>query len=821
MKQATTRSNAENMSFLSLQVNRRMREGAFILLCSFGIYLLIALLTYHDGDSAWSHSGMSNDIRNAAGKTGAWFSDVLFSLFGYMAYVFPLTLALSGLFIYRDLPNKGEANPFIWSVRSLGVLVALAASCGLIALHVSTQASLPMSTGGLLGAAVKAVSVTYLSPIGSSIILFALLLSGVTLFTGMSWLLFLEVIGHYTLRGLGSLKKYLPGIVQKGTQQMSQFKLPALPDFSEIKLSSIKSEKPTDDFPMDLDKSLPKDSLFGEDDVFDEPLPSLRPKPKSKVEEPTVTPTLRKPRMVVKPRVKVETISVEPVTSEPAPLQPKRRTRSEEEHALPDLSLLEMPEKSARQGFSSQQRQDLSRLVETRLMEFGVDAKVVGVLPGPVITRFELDLAAGIKVNKITGLAKDLARSLSVVSVRVVEVIPGKSVVGLEIPNPNRELVRLKEVLEDPSYQNADSPITLALGKDIAGRPVAVDLAKMPHLLVAGTTGSGKSVGVNAMLLSILYKASPEDVRLIMIDPKMLELAVYDNIPHLLTPVVTDMKDAANALRWCVAEMERRYQLMAAIGVRNLTGYNQKVQSAEKAGQPLLDPFWQPVAGEKPEPLTKLPYIVVVVDEFADMMMVVGKKVEELIARIAQKARAAGIHLILATQRPSVDVITGLIKANIPTRIAFQVSSRIDSRTIIDQSGAEQLLGHGDMLYLPPGVGIPHRIHGAFVSDDEVHKVTNELRKLGQPAYIESVVQSFPSSTNQGMDSELDELYDQALVIVTESRKASISLVQRRLKIGYNRAARLIEQMESEGVVSEVMSNGTREVLAPAPIERG
>lgn len=821
MKQATTRSNAENVSFLSLQVNRRMREGAFILLCSFGIYLLIALLTYHDGDSAWSHSGMSNDIRNAAGKTGAWFSDVLFSLFGYMAYVFPLTLALSGLFIYRDLPNKGEANPFIWSVRSLGVLVALAASCGLIALHVSTQASLPMSTGGLLGAAVKAVSVTYLSPIGSSVILFALLLSGVTLFTGMSWLIFLEVIGHYTLRGLGSLKQYLPGIVQKGTQQMSQLKLPALPDFSEIKLSSIKSSKPADEFPIDLDKPLPKDSLFGEDDVFDEPLPPLRPRPKSKANEPTVTPTLRKPRMVVKPRTKVETVSVEPVIPEPAPLQPKRRASGEEEHALPDLALLEMPEKSARQGFSSQQRQDLSRLVETRLMEFGVDAKVVGVLPGPVITRFELDLAAGIKVNKITGLAKDLARSLSVVSVRVVEVIPGKSVVGLEIPNPNRELVRLKEVLEDPSYQNADSPITLALGKDIAGRPVAVDLAKMPHLLVAGTTGSGKSVGVNAMLLSILYKASPEDVRLIMIDPKMLELAVYDNIPHLLTPVVTDMKDAANALRWCVAEMERRYQLMAAIGVRNLTGYNQKVQSADKAGQPLLDPFWQPIAGEKPEPLTKLPYIVVVVDEFADMMMVVGKKVEELIARIAQKARAAGIHLILATQRPSVDVITGLIKANIPTRIAFQVSSRIDSRTIIDQSGAEQLLGHGDMLYLPPGVGIPHRIHGAFVSDDEVHKVTNELRKLGQPAYIESVVQSFPSSTNQGIDSELDELYDQALVIVTESRKASISLVQRRLKIGYNRAARLIEQMESEGVVSEVMSNGTREVLAPAPIERG
>lgn len=826
MKQATTRNNDASLPFLTLQVNRRMREGAFILLCSFGIYLLIALFTYHDGDSAWSHSGMSNDIRNAAGKTGAWFSDILFSLFGYMAYVFPLTLALSGLFVYRDLPQKTESNPLVWSVRSLGLLVALAASCGLIALHVSKLPTLPMSTGGLLGAAVKAVTVTYLSPVGATIILIALLLSGSTLFTGMSWLYLLEVIGHYTLKLLGKIGSHIPGMVRKGTEQMSQMKLPALPDFSSINLGSVKSPKSSNASKdplgfgdeeevetLDLAKEKPS---FDDDEVFDEPLPSLRPKPKAKVEMARSA-LQKKPRVVVKPR------AVEAEVDVPMPEAPKAKPRQavHNAHELPSLSLLEMPEKAARQGFTSQQRHDLSRLVETRLLEFGVDAKVVGVLAGPVITRFELDLAAGIKVNKITSLAKDLARSLSVVSVRVVEVIPGKSVVGLEIPNPNRELVRLKEVLEDACYQDAESPITLALGKDIAGRPVAVDLAKMPHLLVAGTTGSGKSVGVNAMLLSILYKSSPEDVRLIMIDPKMLELAVYDNIPHLLTPVVTDMKDAANALRWCVAEMERRYQLMAAVGVRNLLGYNQKVEAAVKAGQPLLDPFWQPINGDRPEPLEKLPYIVVVVDEFADMMMVVGKKVEELIARIAQKARAAGIHLILATQRPSVDVITGLIKANIPTRIAFQVSSRIDSRTIIDQSGAEQLLGHGDMLYLPPGVGIPHRIHGAFVSDDEVHKVTNELRKLGQPAYIESVVQSVPSSATSTSDGDFDELYDQAVMIVTEARKASTSLVQRRLKIGYNRAARLIEQMESEGVVSHVLSNGTREVLAPAPVERG
>jgi len=482
---------------------------------------------------------------------------------------------------------------------------------------------------------------------------------------------------------------------------------------------------------------------------------------------------------------------------------------------MPSLSLLEATEKIQRQGFTQGELKELSALVEARLLEFGVEATVVAVTPGPVITRFELDLAAGIKVNKITGLAKDLARSLSVVSVRVVEIIPGKSVVGLEIPNVHRELVRLKEVLEDPAYKQA-SGLALALGKDISGRSIVVDLAKMPHLLVAGTTGSGKSVGLNAMLLSILYKSPPQDVRMILIDPKMLELAVYDAIPHLLTPVVTDMKDAANALRWCVAEMDRRYQLMAAVGVRNLAGYNQKIESRKHAGDPILDPFWQPNMGEQPEALEKLPFIVVVVDEFADMIMVVGKKVEELIARLAQKARAAGIHLILATQRPSVDVITGLIKANIPTRIAFQVSSRIDSRTILDQSGAEQLLGHGDMLYLPPGVGVPLRIHGAFVSDEEVHKVTDKLRKLGKPTYIENVVHSLAEPGH--FQEDTDELYDQAIMIVTESRKASISSVQRRLKIGYNRAARLIEQMEADGIVSAVQSNGTREVLAPPPV---
>jgi len=499
----------------------------------------------------------------------------------------------------------------------------------------------------------------------------------------------------------------------------------------------------------------------------------------------------------------------------------------------PDVSLLEeaseTEQKEHDQSFSTIKLEGLSRVVEARLLEFGVEVKVVEVLPGPVITRFEMELAAGLKVSKISTLSKDLARALSVTKVRVVEVIPGKSVVGLEIPNETREIVRLREILESNAYEESTSPLSLALGKDISGLPIVVNLAKMPHLLVAGTTGSGKSVGVNAMLLSLLYKAKPQDVRLILIDPKMLELSIYDGIPHLLTPVVTDMKDAANALKWCVGEMERRYQVMAAVGVRNLVGFNRKIEEAESNGKTLYHPLWQPEMGgdinDRPV-LTRLPYIVVIIDEFADMMMVVGKKVEELIARIAQKARAAGIHLILATQRPSVDVITGLIKANVPTRIAYQVSSRIDSRTILDQQGAEQLLGHGDMLYLAPGTGIPIRIHGAFVSDEEVHAVVKALKRMGEPDYAEDILSSSSLSSLSGsgfgfeedVDGEQDELYDEAVHIVTESRKASISHLQRRLKVGYNRAARLIETMESTGVVSPMQSNGSREVLAPAPV---
>ncbi|MBN9287566.1 MAG: cell division protein FtsK [Gammaproteobacteria bacterium 39-13] len=810
MKQATTRKNE---AARSLQVSRRLREGGFILLCSFAIYLLIALITYHESDPAWSHSGMSKDIHNAAGFTGAWTSDILFSLFGYMAYIFPIALTFGGVFVYRDpVEESKQSNPMIWTVRAIGLVVALAASCGLTTMHLlKALQALPMSTGGLLGSAVKTAMVAAMNPVGATVILVALFLIGVTLFTGFSWLQFIEGAGR---KSLSAVKEQVSvrQLLESAFYKAKQMKLPIQWDDLPRLMPPAAKESEEKAIPTAL-----------EDDILDEPFPTIKPASKRKLkiekvtremprrefeEESEITSSVPAPRPIKRPVAKTvaENVSV------------SEKLQVVANHGMPSLSLLEIAEKKSKQGYTNSQLQDLSRLVETRLLEFGVDAKVVGVLPGPVITRFELDLAAGIKVNKITGLAKDLARSLSVVSVRVVEVIPGKSVVGLEIPNTHRELVSLKEVLEDQAYQQATSPLTMALGKDISGRPVVVDLAKMPHLLVAGTTGSGKSVGINAMLLSILYKSSAQDIRLILIDPKMLELAVYDNIPHLLTPVVTDMKDAANALRWCVAEMERRYQLMAAVGVRNLAGYNQKVISAEAAGEPLLDPLWHPQSAEKPQPLEKLPFIVVVVDEFADMIMVVGKKVEELIARIAQKARAAGIHLILATQRPSVDVITGLIKANVPTRIAFQVSSRIDSRTILDQSGAEQLLGHGDMLYLPPGVGVPHRIHGAFVSDDEVHKVANQLRKLGKPTYIENVVQSTTSAMSLD-DDDADELYDQAISIVTESRKASISLVQRRLKIGYNRAARLVERMEAEGVVSSVQSNGTREVLAPPPVE--
>jgi S-DNA-T family DNA segregation ATPase FtsK/SpoIIIE len=702
---------------------------------------------------------------------GAWFADVFLYLFGYFAYLFPLMVAFSGWLVFRGRTPTGGIDVNVLSIRWAGFLLTVASGCGLATLHFLIEpGTLPLDAGGVFGNLVGNSLAALFSFMGATLFLLALFLSGVTLFTGLSWLSVMDWTGRMTLIAVawavvqfGRLRNYIA--TQRARRQREE-------------VVTAKQEK------RNLIKRKP----------------------------PRIEPVIKKVEISerVERERQVKLFDAPPNTE------------------LPPLALLNEAYGNV-EGYSESALEAMSRLVEMKLADFGIEVEVVAVQPGPVITRFELQPGIGVKVSQISNLAKDLARGLSAISVRVVDVIPGKSVVGLEIPNEQREIVALSEILRSNEFDQSDSPLTLALGKGIGGHPSVVDLAKMPHLLVAGTTGSGKSVAINAMVLSLLYKTLPRDVRMIMIDPKMLELSIYEGIPHLLTPVVTDMKEAANALRWCVGEMERRYKLMAALGVRNIAGYNRKVKDAIDKGEPIPDPLFKPeeVLEENPVPptLEPLPFIVIIIDELADMMMVVGKKVEELIARLAQKARAAGVHLILATQRPSVDVITGLIKANIPTRIAFQVSSKIDSRTILDQSGAEQLLGHGDMLYLAPGSGIPMRVHGAFVDDPEVHRVVAHLKGKGEPEYIEEILQTttdfMPGSGGQTDDSdgESDPLYDEAVRIVTETRRASISGVQRRLKIGYNRAARMIEQMEASGIVGPQQSNGNREVMAPPPPE--
>ncbi len=752
--------------------SKRLREGAFLLLLAISAYFVLSLLTFSPEDPGWSFVGERARATNGGGPAGAWFSSVLYSLFGYLAYLFPLVILWSGWLLFRDRGEEKEKDYRLLVVRWLGFFLTLMAGCGLAAMHFASDASLPAGPGGILGQAVQSGLVEVVSSAGGSLFLLALFLVGFTLFTGISWVAVMEGIGGLVLAGFAAVRQ---GLSRRGENAEAR-------RLKQQRSESLKKEKKR-----------------------------IRERKPPRI-EPEVT--------KVVPSVRVE--------------KEKQMTLIEPEpnSELPPLSLLDEPQHSE-YGYSEEALEALSRLVERKLEDFRIAVQVVAVHPGPVVTLFELQLAPGTKASKITNLSKDLARSLSVISVRVVEVIPGKSTIGLEIPNEHREMVYLSEVLCSQEYDQSKSPLTLVLGKDISGGPVVADLAKMPHALIAGTTGSGKSVAINAMILSLLYKAKADEVRLIMVDPKMLELSVYEGIPHLLTPVVTDMKEAANALRWCVGEMERRYRLMAALGVRGIGGYNKKIRDAEKAGAPIRDPLWQPdptgLTEDEPAEapcLTHMPYIVVVIDELADMMMVVGKKVEELIARLAQKARAAGIHLLLATQRPSVDVITGLIKANIPTRVAFQVSSRIDSRTILDQMGAEHLLGHGDMLYLPPGSSIPQRTHGAFVSDEEVHRVVSFLKKAGQPDYIDEIVQepteAIPglSPEASGVDAEdADPLFDEAVRIVTESRRGSISGVQRRLKIGYNRAARLVEEMERIGIVSAPDGKGNREVLAPPPPE--
>lgn len=769
---------------------KRLSEGGFILILSIALFVLLSLFTYKVSDPGWSHATRPGvDIANAGGQVGAYLADALYFAFGYFAFLLPIAFVYVAWALLKDFHALKSFDKTVLMIRSAGFILMVMGGCGLLTLQPEIKAVDSIhSAGGIIGQAVSNGWYQMLNFQGATLVLLAMLLVGTTLLTGLSWLFSIELIGKYTLVGINASYKALKHVITLFKGRMPSITIN--PKESTVATSEAPSKE----------KSVPQ--LF-------------RPK-KEKERDREKTP----PVLILPEEAKPEVIKN---VRESREIRPPKLTSS---GTLPGLNLLDKGQPGKPMGgYTHQELENVSRDVEQHLLDFGIQADVVAVHPGPVVTRFELQLAAGVKVSKLTALAKDLARSLSVISVRVVEVIPGKTVVGLELPNHSREVVRLSDVLSADVYQQAHSPLTLALGVDIAGHPMIVDLAKMPHLLVAGTTGSGKSVGINAMILSILFKASPEQVRLIMVDPKMLELSVYDGIPHLLTPVVTDMKEAASALRWCVEEMERRYKLMAALGVRNLAGFNTKIAEGIAQGEPLVNPLWKPVDSmdtTAPQ-LQALPYVVVVIDELADMMMVVGKKVEQLIARIAQKARAAGIHMILATQRPSVDVLTGLIKSNIPTRISFQVSSKIDSRTILDQQGAEQLLGHGDMLYLAPGSGAPLRVHGAFVDDKEVHRIADDWRSRGEPDYIEDILK-MTNDGEGGMDDEGqsteddDPLYDQAVEFVIQTRKASISAVQRRLKIGYNRAARMVEEMERTGIVGP-LDGGYRDVLVSSVTE--
>ncbi|MFV2030927.1 MAG: DNA translocase FtsK [Gammaproteobacteria bacterium] len=761
----------QDQKLISAQhVHQRLREAGMLISFAVAAYMLVALLSYDPQDASWSHSGTSSEILNYGGVAGAWIADLLLYLFGFLAFLIPVMIFYNGMILVKTRDSSQEDRYQMLVIRWSGFVLTMISGCALASLHFTVEpGTMPADAGGIFGQITGNYFSQVMGFLGATVLHLALFLAGLTLFVGISWVALVDNTGRYTLM-----------LMSKIIDRYHFFR-----DRAEGKRNRTQREQ----------------------------ILTVQQKKQEK----------RKP-LKIEPVVQHVEQSARVEKEKQIPLF---HTGNKKGGGIPPMALLDDP-RPVKSGYSKSALEAMSQQLELKLLDFGIEIQVESVHPGPVITRFEILPAPGVKVSQISNLAKDLARSLSVISVRVVEIIPGKSVMGLEIPNEHRELVSLSEIIRSRNFDRSPSPLTLALGKDISGKAVVADLARMPHLLVAGTTGSGKSVAINAMLLSLLYKATPEEVRLILIDPKMLELNIYEGIPHLIAPVVTDMKEAANALRWCVAEMERRYRLMAALGVRNISGYNKKILEAQSAGKPIKDPLFDrnlqllnPDA--EPELLGTLPYIVVVVDEFADMIMVVGKKVEELIARLAQKARASGVHLLLATQRPSVDVITGLIKSNIPTRIAFQVSSKVDSRTILDQMGAETLLGHGDMLYLPPGTSVPERIHGAFVDDHEVHAVIAEIKKNGEPNYIFSVLEesSLPvlpgEVATDANGAEADPLYDEAVAVVTETRKASISYVQRRLKIGYNRAARMIEEMEAAGVVSMVQSNGSREVLAPPP----
>jgi len=766
---ASPSAQARNSGF-SQAVARGLRESAIIAMGVVALVMFVALATYSPSDHGFFLSNDSAEVHNRIGPVGARLADIFFSLFGRPAFLFPVMLGAACWVLFRR--SQTESSRMNTAVRIAGFVLVLTASCGLTTLH-WVPGNMPQTAGGVLGNAVGGGLREGLGFLGATLLMIAAWMAGLSIAFHVSWFTVMDRVGAAVWGGISWLRSRSSAANDAAVGR----------ERKQARKEAVKTDQ--------------------------------------KKTASRTPPRIEPPGPIVE---KSERVEKERQVQLFEPVRPNE---------LPPLSLLDDPPPHE-PAYSAEALEALSRLVEMKLKDFGIEAEVVAVQPGPVVTRFELRPAPGVKASQITSLQKDLARALSVLSVRVVEVIPGKSVMGLEIANEKREMVTLGEILRSKAYDETNSPIALALGKDIGGQPMVADLARMPHLLIAGTTGSGKSVGINAMILSLLYKSTAEQVRLIMIDPKMLELSVYEGIPHLLAPVVTDMKQAANALRWSVAEMERRYQLMAALGVRNIGGFNKKVKEANDSGKPIRDPVMTMLASNDPTfdqstipNLVPLPYIVVVIDELADLMMIVGKKVEELIARLAQKARASGIHLVLATQRPSVDVITGLIKANIPCRIAFQVSAKVDSRTILDQMGAETLLGHGDMLYLPSGTSMPTRCHGAFVSDAEVHRVVEVLKKSTPPDYIEEVlsgpktpIPGFPAEDGEGgavADPEADELYDEAVRIVTTERKPSISYVQRRLKIGYNRAARLLEAMENAGLVGPLQSNGAREVLVPAP----
>ena len=830
-----------NKVVLNAKKRLAVQQASVIIFLGIASVIMLALLTYDPRDPGpFNVNTNPGVVYNMARMPGAWLADFLFGLMGYFAYGLPIVLVVMGLVSFRMGPQMKNPNNPIGGINDAisiagGVMLLLAGS-GLAHLLFAGHGN--YGGGGMLGKTIgNLVAYSFLGTYGAALLLMSIFLGGLTLVTDVSWAEVAEKVGDSILALFDKAQD-----IKARQAEAAEAGKPGLLDKVSVVLGSGK------DVLKNGKDSLDKASGWanrvtgglgggkGIDPVLDAEgvdltelhAPGMRREPAlgvpefastapAKVDKPSKASKAEKPQKATEEALLHAASDALPKLSKGNSL------------VLPRLSLLNAPPKE-RATQSKERLSELAAKLIEALGHYGIpDVKVVAQDPGPVITRFELELPDGTKASKISGLASDLARNMCVSSVRVVEVIPGRPTIGIEVPNDRRDVVTISEMLGANVYKKNPSPLTLALGKDIAGNPIVADLARMPHLLVAGTTGSGKSVFVNAVLMSLLYKATPEEVRMIMIDPKMLELSSYEDIPHLLAPVVTDMKHAANALRWCVAEMERRYLLMSKLKVRNIAGFNEKILEAEDKGDPILDPLFDPLTAVDGHalPLKPLPYIVVIVDEFADMMMVVGKKVEELIARLAQKARASGIHLILATQRPSVDVITGLIKANIPTRIAFQVSTKIDSRTILDQGGAEQLLGYGDMLYMPPGTSLPLRVHGALVTDGEVEAVTFHLRSQREPDYIHEVLAdtTSPSDAIPGLEplaereGESDPLFDEAVAVVTESRRASISYLQRRLKVGYNRAARMIEDMETAGVVSAVLSNGTRDVLAPPPVK--